>query len=140
SRAKRAIAHRDEAAASEQRTGIILGLHVAVGNVDVLAADEVESIVIAVHSIVDVQALHPHILALNDSNRMKCARQQRNVADTQITATVEQEMVGTIRSPAARRRRSPSLRTPKLRALTVDSPLAFNRDVLRVNREQQSDI
>ena len=77
-RAEGAVGHRHELATAEQRAGVVLRLHVAVADVDILAADEVEAVVVAVDAVVDVDAVDPHVIALDDAHGMKRAGHQKD--------------------------------------------------------------
>jgi hypothetical protein len=120
--------------------GIVLSLHVAIGDVDMLAADEVKSVVVAVDAIIDTKAFHPYEAALNYPDRVKRAGDQVEVSDPEIPAAVKQQVIRTIGSPSARRWRNAPGGTPELRALAVDRPRPFDGDVLRVDREDQTDV
>src|SRR5205814_10472245 len=64
-RAEGAAGDRHELAAAEQRAGVVRTDHGAVAQVDVLAGDEMEPVVVAVDAIVNMNPVHPHVLALN---------------------------------------------------------------------------
>ena len=65
--AEDAVGDGHELAAAEQGACIILREHDAVTYSQILGADEVEAVIIPIHAIVDVDAVHVHPLALNDA-------------------------------------------------------------------------
>src|SRR4029079_6625909 len=97
-RAERTIRHHHEFATAEQSAGVVLRLDIAVGHIDVLAADEMESVVIVDDAAVNMNAVQLNVLGLEDTHRMKRAILQKNVANGQIVAPMEEQV---IRPPGA---------------------------------------
>ena len=71
--AEDAVGNGDELATAEESAGVVLREHGAVGDCDVLGADEVEAVVVAVDAVVDVDAVHVDALALDDAEAVICA-------------------------------------------------------------------
>ena len=85
-----------------------------------LGADEMEPIIIAIHAIVNVDAVQMHSRALDDSDTVISAIQKRDVPDREVFASVDKDVVGTaVPTQAAGRWRAPNSGM-ELRALTVD--------------------
>src|SRR5581483_4670216 len=138
--AESGIRDRDIPAASKQRTGVILGKHGAIVHCHVLTADEVEAIVVAVDTVVDIDAAHMNAPRLDDAHAVIGAVEQIDVAYTEVFAAVEQEMVGTVMPAQSARRNCAPLRRVKLDSLAIDRPRAFNRDIGRIHRIKQCPV
>src|SRR5262249_30624542 len=121
-RAESAIGYRNVAATAEQGARVVLCLHIAVGDVYVLAADEMEAVVVGVDAIVNVDSLHPHVLALDHADGMEGALQQGDVADPQVRAAIEQQMIRAVGPASPRWRWYAARGTAELHALSVDDP------------------
>src|SRR5262249_4524622 len=92
-RAEVGARHRHELAAPEQRAGVVLRLDGAVADRDMLAADEMEAVVVAVDAVEDVQAVHDDVLALNDADAVVGAVPEPQRADAEMLAAMEQQMI-----------------------------------------------
>src|SRR5262252_1517427 len=99
-----------------------------------------ETVVVGVDAVVDAQPVHPDETALDHADGVERAGDQVQVADPQIAAAVEQEMVGTVRAAASGGRRDSAARTAELKTLAVDSPGAFDGHVLGIHGEDQTDV
>src|SRR6266567_908311 len=86
-RAERGVRDRDELAAPEQRAGIVLRLDVAVADGDVFGADEMEAVVVAIDAVVDVEAVHVDVLALDDADAVIRALEEPQIPDAQVFAS-----------------------------------------------------
>ena len=96
--AERAICHHHEFATAEQSARVVLRLDIAVGHIDVLAADEMESVVIVDDAAMNMDAVQLNIPGLDDAHRMKRAVFQKNVAHGQVVAAMKKQV---IRPPGA---------------------------------------
>src|SRR5262249_46724131 len=120
--------------------GVVLAFHSAVAQVNMLRADEVKAVVVVIHAIVDAYAVQLHILTLNDADRMEGALIKKYVADGEVLAAMKEQMIRTLSAAASRGRWNAALRTAELRALAVNRPRSFDRDVLGVYGKDQSDV
>ena len=69
-RAERTIRHGHVFATAEESASIVLTLDRAIADVNVLRADEMETVVIAVHTVMDMNSREIHITRLNDADRV----------------------------------------------------------------------
>jgi predicted RNA-binding protein associated with RNAse of E/G family len=60
-----------------------------------------EAVIVAVDAIVDVQAVAPDEVALNDANRVVGAVEEEKIANANILAAIEKEMIRAIVSATA---------------------------------------
>lgn len=127
-------------ATTEEGAGVVLGLHVAIADVNVLATDEVEAVVVAIDAVVDAKALHPDEITLDDSNGVEGAGNEKNIANTKILAAIEEKMIRTLAAASSRRRRNAAAGAAKLCALAVNGSRTFNVDIFGIDGEDQADI
>ena len=140
SRAELAIRHGDELAAAEQRAGIVLTLHVAVGHGDVAGADEVESVVIVVDAIVNANAVEFDEATLDDADGMEGAVFEEEVADGEVLALMQEDVIGTVGAAEAGGRRNSAARRAELCTLAVDGAGAFDCEVARLDGEDEGPV
>src|SRR4051812_41140662 len=100
-----------------------------------LAADEVEAIVIVIDAIVDANAIHLDVTAERDTHGMIRARDEVHVAHRDVLALIQQEVMRTLVARDSGGRHRAASRRSKLSALPIDGSLPFDRDILRVSRE-----
>ena len=105
-----------------------------------LGTDEVKAVVIVIDPIVDADVVELHDARLNDTHRMKSTLIKEDVTDSEVLAAMKEEMIGPLCSSSAGRGRSTTLRTAKLRALSVDGSWSFDRNVFGINGEDQAHI
>ena len=107
---------------------------------DVLAADEVEAVVVLVDAVVDADAVELHVAALEDADGVIGAVVEEDVADAEVLALMKEQVIGPVGAAEARRAASPAARAAELRALAVDRAGAFDGDVLGVDGEDEPDV
>jgi len=107
---------------------------------DVLGADEVKPIVIAVHAIVDTYTVQLDVVALDDADGMIGAGSEKNIADRKVVAAMEQQMIRTMVTTNPGGRQNVAAGTMKLYALAVNRSRPFNDDILGVDSKDQPDI
>ena len=88
----------------------------------------------------NVNAVDPHVIALDDADRVERAGDKKHIANAQIRASVKEHVVGTRGAAPSGWRRSAAGRAAKLRALAVDRSRPFDRHVLGIDRKDQADI
>ncbi len=119
-RAERGVRHGHEPAAPEERARVVLGLDVAAGDGDVLTADEVKAVVVAVDAVVDMQAVHVHVLALDHADAVIRALPQAQIADAHVLTAVEQDVVRPVVAAEPARRQRAARGRVELQSLAVD--------------------
>ena len=92
-RAERAIGDGDKLAAAKQCAGIVLRLHVAVNNMNILTTDEMKAIVIMDHPAVDMDPVELYIAALNNPYRMVGTVLQKNIVNDKVLTLVKKQVV-----------------------------------------------
>src|SRR5690349_15926847 len=98
-----------------------------------LGTDEVKSIVVLVHAVVNVDGVHVDALALDNTNAVVCAVQHGYIADREVFAVVHQHVIRPSVSSKTAGRRSSTGGRVELCALTVNGSRALNREILRVH-------
>lgn len=139
-RRERAIGYRDKLATAEQRARVVLALHIAIADMDVLAADEMKPVVVVVDPVVNVDAFQLHIFALDNPDRVKRALRQKNVTHGEVLALMEQQVIRTVAAPDAGGRWRTAGRAAKLRALAVNCSRPLDDDILEADTEDQTDV
>jgi len=139
-RAELAIGDGNELAATEEGAGVVLALHVAIGHLHMLGADEMEAVVIAVHAVVDANAVKLHERALDDAHRVVGAGLEKDVADGEVSALVEEQVVRPVVAAAAGGRRDAAAGAMELSALSINGAGAFDGDVIGFHGEDETDI
>jgi hypothetical protein len=99
-----------------------------------------ESIVIAVDTVMYMEAVHMDIAGLDDSNAVICASKQVDVADTEILAAVKKKRVWPAISTESTRGRCTASRRMKLLALAVDCAWALHSYILCVDCEDEGPV
>ncbi len=140
SRAEGAVGDGYKPATAEQRASVILRLHIAIDNANVFAAYEMESVVVAIDAVVDMEAIHPDVGGLDDAYTVVSAPHQLDIANCKVFAAVEKECVRpTVAAKPAGRRDAVAGRV-KLQPLAVDRARAFQAYVFRVDCEDQCPV
>ncbi len=134
------IGNGHELATAKKRAGIVLGLDIAIADRDMLATDEMKSIVIAIDAIVDVEGVHVNASRLDDTHAMVGAAEQIDIANREALTTVEQESVGTAVAAKSAGRRDAARGRMKLRALAIDRAGTFHGDVDRIHSENEGPV
>ena len=99
-----------------------------------------ETVIVAVHAIMDVDAVKVDALALNDANAVVRAVQQRDVTNCEVLALIDEDVVGALVATDAAGRRCTANSRMKLRALTVDRARPFDGDLFRFDCEEQRPV
>src|SRR5262249_2298669 len=134
--AERGIGHGDELVAAEQGACVVLTGDVAIDDVDVLGAVDVEAVIVEVDAIVDADAVQLHVTAFQDAHAVVGAAREEDVADREIAAAVEDAEVGPLGvafGAVAARAGIVAAAGEELVAVTVDGPAAFDGDVVCVD-------
>ena len=105
-----------------------------------LGADEMKTVVIVVHAIVNADPIELDGTRLNDAHRMKGALIKENIADREVLTAMKEEMVRPLSAAASGGWRNTALGTAKLRTLTIDGSRSFDRNVLGINGKNQANI
>jgi len=136
-RAEDAVGDGYEFAASEEGAGVVLGKDGAVADGYIFGAYEVEAVVVAVDAVVDVEAVHVDALALDDTNAVVGAIEQREIADGKVFAAVGEDLVGAAKAAEAAGGWGAADGRVKLCSLSVDGARALDSDVLCVDGEEK---
>ena len=99
-RAEGAVGDHDIFAAAKERTGIVLGLDIAVDYVDKFAADKMKAIIISIHAVMNAHAICVDVMGLNKANRVISAAQEEDVLDNNIFALIEEQAVWPLQAAA----------------------------------------
>ena len=129
--------------AAEQCAGVILAGHVAVDDVYILVAVQVEPVVVHVYAVVDPYAVEPHITALQNARAMIRAPGQKDVAHQQVFAAVEHAQLrplGVACRAILPRAGVVAVTREEFITLSVDGATAFHGYVLRFRGIQQDHV
>src|SRR5947209_19604101 len=88
-RRERAICHGHIFATAEEGAGIVLAFNRAIADVNVLSADEMESVVIAVHAVVDMNAREIGVIRLDYTDGVIRAIEKRDIPDADVLALMK---------------------------------------------------
>ena len=138
--AERGIRNSNVLATTEESAGIVLTFDGAVADVNVLRADEVKAVVVAIHAIVYANARKVHIGRLNDADRMIGTLEKRDIPYSDVFALMEKKVVRTIITSTTRWRWDSASGTVKLEALPIDDSRTFDDEVIGFDRKDQPDV
>src|SRR5262249_19192698 len=93
SRAERAVRNGHELVAAEERARVVLADHVAVRDVNVLAAVDVTPVVVEVPAVINPHPVQSHAPALENARAVVRAGGKENVSHQQILAAVEDQQM-----------------------------------------------
>src|SRR5947209_2455997 len=100
-----------------------------------------EAVVVNIDAIMDVDAVDPDALALDHADAVKRAAEQAEVADDEVFAAVEQEVVGALGAANAARRRGTIFPViVELLALAIDRARPLHRDVPGLDGEEERPV
>ena len=142
-RAESAVRHGDELVAAEESASVVLTGNVAIRDVDKLAADDVETVIVLVDPIVNAHGLELHVPAFKDPHAMISAGGEERVANAQIFAAIEDNQMWAVDvSFFAFLARTGVVAAPgiELCALAIDSPGPLDSDVLGTRGVEQDNI
>src|SRR5689334_5335430 len=99
-----------------------------------------ESIVVAVDPVVDVETVELAVARLNNADRMERAVNECHILHAQVRTSVKEQVVGPLCASSSRRRWRAAFRTMELQTLAVDRPRTFDRKVVGINGEEQRHV
>ena len=135
-----AIADRHELTTAEEGTGIVLRKHDAVTDGQILCADEMEAVVIAIHAAVNIDAVHVHALALDHAEAVICAIKQIDIADRETFAPIGEQMIGAAAASETAGRLGTAHGRVKLKSLAINRAGSFESNVSCVDDEEESPV
>jgi hypothetical protein len=94
-----AIRRCNELTISEQSAGILLRQNDAVAHCDVLGTYKMETVIVPIDAVMNVDTIHMNALVLNPTNNVVGTVEQIDIANGQTFALIGEKMVGRLFPP-----------------------------------------